>query len=65
MTIQNDDIIELFLGSYGAVPVEGRRPLSVQFTGDPEYDEIVEDETSIYEIVEDESSTAEICELEN
>jgi len=65
MTIENDDIIELFLGSYGAAPVEGRRPLTVHFSGDPEYDEIVEDETSEYEIVETEESTAEICELEN
>lgn len=65
MTIENDDIIEIFLGSYGAEPVEGRRPLMVNFTGDPEYDEIVEDETGIYEIIETDNSTAEICELEH
>lgn len=59
-----EEISEIFIGSYAAIPTEGRRPLTVQFNGEPEYDEIVEDETSQYEIVEINNSI-EICELEN
>ena len=65
MPVNPDDIIEIFIGSFQANPVEGRRPLLVHFVGEPEYDEIVEDETGIYEIVETENSNYEIVEFEH
>lgn len=64
MAVNQDDIIDIFIGSFYADPVEGRRPLLVHFRGDPEYDEIVEDETGIYEIVETENSNYELVEFE-
>ena len=40
---QNKDLIEqAFIGSYGANPTSGRRPLLVHFNGDPEIDELVD-----------------------
>ncbi|MCP3683502.1 MAG: hypothetical protein GY861_12515 [bacterium] len=64
MAVNPNDIIEIFLGSFGANPLSGRRTLLVNFRGTPEIDEIVEDETGIYEIVETEDSDYEIVELE-
>lgn len=59
------DIIDIFLGSFKAEPTEGRRPLLVHFTGEPEIDLIIETETgNDYIIIENENSPATIAELE-
>ena len=58
------DIIDIFTGSFKATPCEGRRPLLVHFKGEPEIDEITEDETGVYIITETEDSPAVIVELE-
>jgi len=64
-TVNPDDFIDILIGSFQAVPTEGRRPLLVHFSGDPLYDVIVEDETSEYLIVETEDSSAVIVEFEH
>ncbi len=58
------DIIELFIGSFSATPLYGKRPLLVKFQGTPEVTGIVEDEAGDYEIVETEDSEYEIVEFE-
>jgi len=65
MAVNPDDLIEILIGGFKADPVMGRRSLLVHFSGDPTYDEIVEDETSDYLIVETEDSSAVIVEFEH
>ncbi len=65
MAVDPNDIIEIFIGSFMADPLVGRRPLLVRFQGDPEFDVIVEDETGIYLIIETEDSDYIIVEFEH
>lgn len=65
MSVDPQDIIDIFIGSFQAEPKEGRRPLLVHFTGEPEIDEIIETETgNDYIIIETQNSPAVIAEIE-